>query len=69
MTIPETRCEVPKLLEGVLTVTDQFSLEKLGSNPCNKKTAQWPSFNGDNTTAVTTMFYSRYICRGDTAPN
>ena len=32
---------------------------KLGSSPCNKKTAQWPLLTGDNTTVVTTMFYSR----------
>lgn len=25
---PETRCQVPKLLESVLTVTDQFPLKK-----------------------------------------
>ena len=59
---PETRCQVPKLLEGVLTVTDQFPLKKkLGSSPCDKRTAKWPYLTGGNTTVVTTMFYSRYV--------
>ena len=47
-----------------------FAENKLGFNPCNKKTAQWPLFTGDNTTVVTTMFYSVHVmCPGDTAPN
>lgn len=35
--------------------------KKLGSSPCDKRTAQWPFLTGGNTTVVTTMFYSRYV--------
>ena len=59
---PETRCQVPKLLEGVLTVTDQFPLKKnLVPVLAIRRRPNGHMLTGDNTTLVTTIFYSRYV--------